>query len=142
MQNYIITNNKTFMANLLKSSIFDTFEAREVVLQTQVKHLIDGFNGANEFIKWNYLRPTVYSLISKQHTLSYFKLVLSISKVNDLQHQFVTDDTCTFFLNITFKDNQINCTTGCAYKTFTLDKSAEQNWDKYIEKLFISNNFI
>ncbi len=42
MEIFNISNKKTFMAQLLKGNLFDSFEVREIILHTKFKCIIDG----------------------------------------------------------------------------------------------------
>lgn len=153
MQSFDITNRKLFMAKLLKSDLFENFEVREVVAHTAFKLVIDGkrnldyFNDIQndpdtvytEYLSWAELRKHVYELM-QGHTLpTYFKIILS-TKAEKAQQ--LSPDASTFYLNITFKDNQMTCSTGTAYKGFTLDKSADAIWDECIKKFLFKYEFI
>lgn len=153
MESFDITNRKEFMAKLLKSDLFETFDVREVVSHTAFKLVIDGkrnkeyFNDIQndpdivypEYLSWGELRKHVYELM-QGHTLpTYFKIILS-TKPDKTQQ--LSPDASTFYLNITFKDNQITCSTGTAYKGFTLDKSADQIWDERIKQFLFKYEFI
>ena len=153
MQSFDITNRKEFMSQLLKSDLFDTFEIREVVAHMAFKMILSGernheyFVDINEetltplsqFLTWGDVRKHVYELMSGHKLPTYFKIILSTNydKTIDL-----SPDASTFYLNITFKDNQINCSTGMAYKTFTMDKSSEQLWDEKIKNFLFKYQFI
>ena len=120
MQSFDITNRKEFMSQLLKSDLFDTFEIREVVAHMAFKMILSGernheyFVDINEealtplsqFLTWGDVRKHVYELMSGHKLPTYFKIILSTNydKTIDL-----SPDASTFYLNITFKDNQINC---------------------------------
>ncbi len=138
MQLFDITNNKAFMASLLKTELFDDFEVREVAIHTTIKHTIDGTKDDGH-ISWGELRPLVYTIISGKQSPQFLKIVMS---TNSLDTTEVPEDISTFFVNIVYKENVTTITTGCAYAKFTLDKSYESIWDKHIQTLLISNNFI
>ena len=42
MQSFDVINRKDFMAKLLKSDLFDTFEVKEVVAHVAFKMVLDG----------------------------------------------------------------------------------------------------
>lgn len=153
MQVFDITNRKEFMAKLLKSDLFESFEVREVISHTAFKLIIDGkrnkeyFNDIqndpdtiySDYLSWAEMRKHVYELM-QGHTLpTYFKIILSTNAEKTAQ---LSPDASTFYLNITFKDNQISCSTGTAYKCFTLDKSADQIWDERIKQFLFKYQFI
>lgn len=153
MQAFEITNRKEFMSKLLKSDLFESFEVREVISHTAFKLVIDGkrnqeyFNDIqndldrvySEYLTWGELRRHVYQLM-QGHTLpTYFKIILCTAPLKTAQ---LSQDASTFYLNITFKDNQMTCSTGTAYKDFTLDKSADQIWDERIKQFLFKYEFI
>ncbi len=131
MQTYPISNRKEFMAKLLKSDLFDTFEVKEVIIHAAFKLVIDGgrnmdyfdtLNGEtySKLLTWGELRKNVYELMQGSKMPTYFKI----------------------YLNIHFKDNQISCSTGTSYKTFTLDQSADKLWDEKMKQFLFKYNFM
>lgn len=153
MQSFDITNRKDFMAKLLKSELFDTFEVREIVAHVAFKMVLEGkrnkdyFNDINDdsltsysdYLSWGELRRHVYELMIGKKLPTYFKIILSTSKEKTAQ---LSPDAATFYLNITFKENQVACTTGTAYTNFTMDKSAEKAWDERMQHFLLKYDFI
>lgn len=153
MQSFDITNRKDFMAKLLKSDLFDNFEVREVIAHTSFKLILDGKRNMeyfhditedseqsySEFLSWSEIRKHVYELMSGHKLPTYFKIILSTNTEKTLH---LSPDASTFYLNITFKDNQITCSTGTAYKGFTMDKSADHIWDERIKQFLFKYQFI
>ncbi|OON96659.1 MAG: hypothetical protein ATN36_05215 [Epulopiscium sp. Nele67-Bin005] len=150
MESFCIDDNKIFMAKLLKGECFDEFEVREIVLHTAVKSIIEGkrnlefFERDNreslsEFISWQELKPYVYSLVAGKTLPTFFKIIFSTSPSKTLE---ISTEVSAFMLNITYKDNEIICTTGCAYKTFLLDKTPEQLWDNQVKNFLFEQKFI
>lgn len=151
MEIYTISNKKEFMNKLLKSDLFDTFEVREVILHTAFKSVLDGNRNQDffsdleseeelsPFVTWKEIKNYVYQFVMGHKLPTYFKIVLSTNtpKTNSLSPL-----ASTFFLNISFKDNEIKCSTGVAYKEFTLDKSCEQLWDEKIKHFLFKYNFL
>ncbi|MGL4361786.1 MAG: DUF5721 family protein [Cellulosilyticaceae bacterium] len=150
MECYEITNKKLFMHHLLKGELFDTFELREAILHTAFKAIIEGKRNEDFFdteqidclstyLSWQEMRPYFYNLISGSTSPSYFKLILSTSKEKTLT---IADSIDTCYLNIIFKNNQISCTTGVSYKTFSLDQSPNSIWDDKIKNFLLRYDFI
>lgn len=153
MQSFDITNRKEFMAKLLKSDLFESFEVREVTIHVAFKMILDGkrnvvyFQDINEdsekvysdYLTWGEMRKHAYELMQGSKLPTYFKIVLSTSNEKTRQ---ISPNASTFYLNITFKDNQITCTTGTAYSEFTLDQSADQLWDERIKNFLFKYQFI
>lgn len=150
MQAYDISNNKEFMAKLLKSDLFDNFEVREVILHTAFKMILEGmrnqdyFDTQNEitmdlYLTWGEMRKYIYELMQGSKLPTYFKIILA---TNSEKTSLLSQDASTFYLNIQFKENHITCSTGTSYKLFTLDKSADKIWDKQIEEFLFHHHFI
>ncbi len=138
------------MSKLLKSDLFDNFELREAVLHLAFKAFVDGNRNTDFFdttldeplspyLTWSEVRPAIYQLMSGDKLPSYFKIVLSTPQSKTAT---LSPDLEACFLNITFKDNQITCTTGVAYKHFTLDKSADLSWDTTIKDFLFKHTFL
>ncbi len=153
MQSFDISNRKDFMASLLRTDLFDAFEVREILTHTAFKTIVDGRRNApyfedidedmrkhlSEYLTWGEMRHYVYALIKGTKLPTYFKFVLS---TNLEKTAALSLDASTFYLNITFKDNQTTCSTGVAYKNFTMDKSADALWDKKIQDFLFKHQFI
>lgn len=153
MQSFDISNRKEFMAKLLKSDLFDNFEVREVTIHVSFKMILDGkrnkayFQDVHEdsekvysdYLTWGEVRKHVYELMLGTKLPTYFKIILSTSIEKTQQ---LSPNVSTFYLNITFKDNQTTCTTGTAYSEFTLDQSADHLWDDRIKNFLFKYQFI
>lgn len=132
---------------LLKQDLFNQFEVREVTLHTSYKLHLDGarnrdfysqdeFESLSNYLSWSEVQPHVFEHIKGTKSPSYFKIVLSTSPEDTKK---MSTEASAFFLNITFKDGAINCITGTAYASFTLDKSPEKVWDDKMTKFLIAN---
>ena len=150
MQSYTIVDKKKFMHSLLKGDLFDSFLLREALLTTRCKIIIDGERNIDfydpeldtdltPYMTWKEIQPSVYQLIAGHKLPTYFKIIFA---TNDEKTSAISTDVSTFFLNITIKDNNLTCSTGVAYKTFSLDKSPETTWDKKIERFLLKYAFI
>lgn len=93
----------------------------------------------SKYLTWGEIRKHVYELLSGNKLPTYFKIILSTNKDKTSQ---LSSDASTFYLNITFKDNQITCSTGTAYKSFTLDQSADHIWDERMKQFLFKYQFI
>ena len=91
------------------------------------------------YVTWQEMKKKVYELLQGTRMPSYFKMVLSTNEEKTLA---LSEEVSTFFLNIQLKDNQTSCSTGCAYKGFTLNKSADKVWDERIKKFLLKYEFI
>lgn len=138
------------MNSLLKQGLFDFFEVREVTLHTAYKLHLDGqrniefysneeLEGLSKYLSWSEIRPYIFELIKGTKSPSYLKIILSTTPDHTKK---ISTEASTFFLNIVYKEGVIQCTTGTAYTTFSLDKTPEQTWDQKMTKFLISNQFV
>lgn len=150
-------DTKKCMNSLLLSSIFDSFLFIEGEVTTFNTFQIDGrlkkefykqdeealsALSEREYSYWKELREFVFSLIKGKRTPLGFKLVFSLSKPNI--ERFISQEGLTFssndiqglYLNFKYNGTELSCTTGTSMNTFTMDKSAEQAWDKMVQKFF------
>lgn len=145
-----ISNNKLFMKYLLKDTLFDNFEVREVTMHTFYRLHMDGKRnidfydtdqreGLSEYITWVELRGHIFELIKGTQSPTYFKIILSTPFEKT---QSISPEVSTFFLNITYKDGVIQCTTGTAYSNFSLDQTPEKIWDNEIKEFLISQQLV
>ncbi len=135
---------------LLKQNVFDDFEVREVILHTFNKLHIDGKRNKafyqeeetqtlSEYLAWSEMRSYLFELIKGKRPPTYLKVILSTTDQNT---KAISSDASTFFLNIVYQEEKIQCTTGTAYATFSLDKSPEKAWDDHVTKFLISHQLI
>ena len=150
METYPISNRKEFMNKLLKSELFDTFEVKEIVIHAAFKLVIDGNRNMDYFdtlndetysklLTWGEVRKHVYELMQGTKMPTYFKIILGTNKEKTAS---LSPEASAFCLNIHFKENQISCSTGTSYKTFTLDKSADTLWDEKMKQFLFKYQFM
>ena len=84
---------------------------------------------------WARIRPIVRAIVSGKHSPLSFRIIL---KMPDKGIQSIltsgglsckVKDVNGLFLNITYQNEEILCTSGVSLKTFTLDKSLDRIWD-------------
>lgn len=139
---YIDTKEvKAFMNCLLKTDSFDAFEVRNVSLTTLVDFSIDGIMN-RDFLEeecdriyclWSELKPMIFDLIKGTKTPKQMKIVMALSK-NRLPE--IHENCKTAFLNIIYENDIVTFTTGSSQINFSLDKSHEACWNKYVEDFF------
>ena len=148
---------KDFMHRLLCTDLFDHFLLPEATITTYVAHTIDGHLHPDFFSPedagydallqtaispFSLLRPVCYQLIKGNRTPLGFKFVFQLSAQNQQRTieksgcSFQTEDITGMFLNIKYQDRKLTCTTGISYRTFSMDKSLEQEWDRLITVFF------
>lgn len=147
-----LTNRKIFMKHLLLMETFDHFLFIEGEITTFNKFSIDGYLQKDffeseerptlEFAFWKQVREFSFSIIKGTRTPLNFKFIFSLSPENiaklicmnqlDLQAENVQG----LYLNLRFDGNNLQCVTGTSLKTFSMDRSLEQAWDKMVQKFF------
>lgn len=152
-----ITNVKDFMNRLLRTDLFDHFLLSEATIKGKCSFVIDGhlipdFYTPEELeelaltgldcLPFAMLRENCFSLIKGKNTPSYFKFVFRLSPANLRQtleagkSSLTESDLSGVFINIKFQDGALTCTSGISYRTFTLDRTFEQEWDTLLCRFF------
>ena len=156
----MISNKKDFMARLLTTDLFDSFLVEEATIDTFNTFHIEGKihrefykndddysedNTLPEYSSWSDLKTTCFDLIKGKRTPLGFKFTFHPS--NDIKAKVlanaglpVNPEDVLLGLNIRFSSGNIILTTGCAFKTFTLDKTIEKAWDEFIPSFLNNSN--
>ncbi len=152
---------KPFMAKLLMNSTFDAFVLKEMELQTFTGFQITGqFNeaffsaeemaerGEHRQILWSEVKQIAYSMIKGSRTPLSLKIIFQLPKqqcdslVDSLGGRIRTEDVGGLYLNVRFDKGNLKIVTGTAIKTFTLDKTLEQEWDNRMKGLLKEQNIV
>ena len=153
---------RVFMNKLLCSEIFDNFLLQEASILSSISYHIEGalhsdFYSEEEleqehltglsFIPYGKVRTQCFDLIKGKRTPSFFKFVLLLSPSNlentlrQTGSSLTSQDVSAAFLNLKFQNNKLLLTTGISYRTFTIDKSLDREWDSLVKK-FLKNHEI
>lgn len=148
-----LTEVKECMSKLLLSDTFDPFLFIEGEVVTFATFQIDGYLKKDffendtapnrEYILWKEVRDYCFSLIKGKRTPLSFRFVLGLSESNIqklIQQQelsFQPEDVRGLYINLKYDGQKLQCVTGTAIKTFTMDKSLEQAWDAMVQKFFL-----
>jgi len=150
-----ITEVKSFMAKLLAQNTFDHFILKELELSTFINFTINGqLNEAfftdeelqergteNRSVLWSEVRTIAFAMIKGNKTPLSLKIVFQLPKLlcEELVQQsggrLKIDEIGGLYMNVRFEKNELHIITGTAIKTFTLDKTLEQEWDLRVKKL-------
>lgn len=149
-----ITEVKAFMAKLLTNTVFDAFLLREMELQTFTGFTVTGqFNegfftseeleerGDDRLILWSEVKPIAFTMIKGSKTPLSLKIVfqLPVSQcdelINRLGGRYRLEEIGGLYLNVRYEKGELRIITGTAIKTFTLDKSLEQEWDGEVKDM-------
>lgn len=154
MNSINITDIKSFMSKLLIKEDFDFFLVEEASITTFNTfnidgHIIKSYYEPNELEElqdtslssWGAIKHICFFLIKGKRTPSRFKFVFKanadiVSKIISSEAlSFNENDIAGLYLNIKYENNSLNCITAISMNTFTMDKTIEKAWDKYIETL-------
>lgn len=156
-----LTNIKNFMNTFLRTDCFDHFLLQEATIASGATYVIDGRMPKDFYTKeeteelgiagfsclpYGMLRGNCFDLVKGKKTPSSFSFVLLLSPDNlektlaALKSDFTINDVTALFINIRFQNGLLTLTTGVSYRTFRLDKSLDQDWDRMIEKFLTKQN--
>lgn len=151
-------DTKKCTTELLLRDTFDDFYLIEGTITTFNEFRIDGYLHHNFFEEapsrkyslWGDVREYCFNIIKGKRTPLNFKFIFSLSSgaVKDFlltqQLDFQPENVQGLYLNLLFDGSALTCTTGTSLTVFTLDKSLEHTWDKWVRNFFeshqISNN--
>lgn len=145
-----ITDVKNFMAHLLSRETFDLFYLVEASFKKEISYHIDGhLNDAffdtddqrpdREYCLWKEVRPFAFSIIKGKRLPLGCKIVLALPKatvaflIKESHCSFREEDIEGIYLNILYEPENLMITTGISYRTFSLDKSLEQDVDDHMK---------
>lgn len=137
---YKALNIKSFMNALLKSSVFDKFQLREITVNTFASFSINGKKfgtETTEYCSWEEIKPYAFNIIKGNKLPGLIKIIFSLEPDSI---GFGSSGASALFLNITYENDSISCITGISMKNFSLDRSVEYAFDEYILDFFSNNN--
>ena len=154
MKAYQIKDIKNFMNIFLNSETFDHFYLEKATIVMGISYFLDGriiedFYQVEElellgnqkplFTRWRDTRTNCIQLIKGKKTPVAFQFTLladpeNFSNLSDPMIQ-------AYVVNIKFEQGVLKCVTAVSYSGFTLDKTAEQEWDLTVYKFLSSCQF-
>ncbi len=151
MISFHISEIKPFMAKLLTNTVFDNYILKELEIQTFTTFHISGkFNedffskeeleerGSSRVVTWSELRGIAFSMIKGNKTPLAMKLIFQLPQdeseelVRSLGGKLRPEEVGGLYLNIRFEKGELRIISGTAIKTFTMDKTLEQEWDSKV----------
>lgn len=155
-----IVEVKPFMAMLLANTLFDEFYLKELEIQTFTTFHVSGQLNEKFFsneeleerdtrnaILWSEIRGIAFSMVKGNKSPISMKIVFQLSNnqsiqlIESLGGTLRIEDVGGLYINIRFENNELHIITGIAIKTFTLDKTLEQEWDVWFKR-FLTNQGI
>ena len=151
-------DTKKCTTELLLRNTFDEFLLIEGTITTFNEFHIDGYlhpdffeeNPERKYSLWREVREYCFSIIKGKRTPLNFQFIFSLSPTSirkflltqDLDFQ--PENVQGLYLNLLFDGTSLTCITGTSLTLFTLDKSLEHAWDKWVRNFFethqIANN--
>lgn len=151
-----INDIKGFTSLLLVKDTMEQMELVEGTIKTHSAFVIDGtknmsyFTDADEepesrYTTWERLRPVCYEIIKGRQLPTYFKFVfrLDIERTTHIVSEtadFKPEDVTGLFLNIKYENNTLSLTTGTSLAFFTLDKSLEKAFDRFVTDFLVEHS--
>jgi len=155
MRLFEIEQVKAFTSQLFAGEEFDDFLLYEAQFSTSATFTIDGrvnepFVGEEQmqlpdfregFVTWRKLKKICFEIIKGRKVPQQFKVVLKLSEkqtgsfLREKDAASWKEQISALFLNISFRENHLTCTTGTMMKEFSMDKTLETLWDEYAGSL-------
>lgn len=145
---------KIFMAKLLTQEVFDTFIVKEMELTTFTNFTVNGSfhkeffseeeleeRVENQATLWSDIRSIAFAMIKGNKSPLSLKIVfqlprnLTVKLMERLSGRMNVDDIGGLYMNVRFEKGELHIITGTAIKTFTLDKTLEQEWDIKVKEI-------
>lgn len=152
----IILNLKTkdFMQHLLLKPTFDLFSFIEGEITTYNTFKVDGFihkeffeeTPQEEYSLWGDLRDFCFQIIRGKRTPLGFRFILSLPQKdfeNFLSKYDIPglkpSDIQGMYMNLKYNGTNLQCVTGISFKSFIMDKTLENAWDRHIKSFFLQH---
>ncbi len=151
---FTIAEVKQFMAKLLTQNTFDDFILRELELSTFMNYSVNGklneafftteelqARGSVRYAFWSEIRNIAYAMIKGNKTPLSMKIVFQLPEdrtdtlIAQSGGRIKPEEVGGLYMNVRFENNELHIITGTAIKTFTLDKTLEQEWDKEVARI-------
>ena len=153
MKSFHIEDKKTFTQKLFLKEEYDEWWMTETEITTFNTYTIDGrinkkfYSGEEyiglgepEFSRWKDVRKLCFEMIKGNKTPTKFKIVLKAPEnltekmVNEAEGSLKINDIQGLFINIRFENESMDIITATSLNIFSMDKSVEESFDKYIER--------
>ncbi|MDR1530770.1 MAG: DUF5721 family protein [Clostridiales bacterium] len=140
---------KLFMQKLLREETFFDFEVRGVEVSMLTKFEINGaldrdflpnadpsVPAERRYCLWRELQPYVFFIIKGGKRPKSLKIIFSLPQEKTAE---LHSNASAYFLNISFENNEVLCTTASSEKNFAMDKTVDYIWEDYIKEFFGKN---
>ncbi len=148
---------KNFMNALLGTETFDHFLLKEARIKGDASYLVDGAvdqelysPGELEerglsglpFVPFGMVRPRIFGLVRGKVAPHSLRLVLLLSPENlertvrAAQSGYAPEDVAGMSINVNYQNGKCLVTNGVSYRTFSMDKGLEREWDAMLLRFF------
>lgn len=145
---------KSFTQKLFLGTDFDDFLLTEAKIVTFNTFTIDGHIRRGFYTEeeeqelnlqecsfWKTIRPVCFSLIKGKRLPGSFHISLQADSQR-IEHFLSSRQILSvsreqikgLYLHIRYEDGKLFCITGTSFAFFTMDKTAEREWDAYVEE--------
>ena len=144
-----IDDQKMFTRLLFLSDTFDSFELAEGEFITRFSTTIDGAvsgpEGNTGFVTWGEVRNIAFQIIKGRQLPRAFRLTFRLSLKN-MERTLASigktaEDTgiTSLLFNIRYEHGELMLITGCSYRSFSLDRTAEREWDEMMMRFLLKH---
>ena len=140
---------RRFTSQLFVQDTFHPFLVYEASFITGCSFTVDGTRNAEyygpdaeqnpePYIFWEELRPTCYQIIRGTRLPLQFKLVfrapqkLTAHLLQNAETTLTPEQVEALHFIVQYRNGGITCTTGTSLKLFTMDKTVDKLWDRWI----------
>ena len=96
------------------------------------------------YVTWEEEKEKIFSLVKGKKKPLSFQFVMMLKP--DLSPEFLAkynlavreDEIAGLFINILYDRQGLKCTSGVSRKTFVLDKTLEEAWDREVKERFLT----
>ena len=136
MKYFRISEVKEFMNLLLTKETFDDFLLVSASAQGRGSLTLDGRMGGDEggtYLNYGSFRSVLFEYIKGKELPKSVKVILELSRENCerlFPGKFLEGDSAS--ITVYFREDGLFAVAGFAGKTFSLDRSKEQDWENYV----------
>lgn len=159
MKSWKVNDVKKFMQEMLLKNTFDLYLLEEATLNAIMKmefdgHLYEGYLSKEELesekchgncVFYADVRHIFLECIKGANTPQSFKFVFKAPKELEgrmaKESETPVDSIGGLYINVSFKEGQLNITSGVSLKVFSVDKSLDVAWKNYVQSFLERSGF-
>ncbi len=144
-----IEDQKLFTRLLFVTDTFDNFELVEGEFVTRFSANLDGTlteeDSDARYVRWGDARNIAFQIIKGKQLPRAFRLTMRLTEPNmektlaSIGKTAESTNITSLLFNIRYEHEALMLITGCAYSTFTPDRTAEREWDELMLKFLMKH---